>query len=61
MSYDVDDLHVSMRSGQVQGSVIAHVGGVNSCSSFDEQLDDVGVSSLGSPVQRRKLMIIPVE
>merc|ERR1719494_1415900 len=54
------NLLVSMGRGKMQRCVVAHIGCVNSCPATDQHLHDLGVSSLGRPVQWRELMIIPL-
>ena len=59
-AYRLHDVAVSVRSTEVQRRVIAHVGGVDPRPAAQQQLQDLEVATLGRPVQRRELMVIPV-
>ena len=52
---------VSVRGPQVQGRVVPHVGCVHARAPPYQHLQDLQVTPLGRPVQRRELVVIPEE
>ena len=50
---------MSVRGPQVQGRVIPHVGCVHARPPPYQHLQDLQVTPLGRPVQRRELVVIP--
>lgn len=58
-SYQEDDLPVTVGSGQVEGCVVSHVGGVHPGPTLDEKGDETGVALLGGPVERAETVVIP--
>ena len=50
---------MTVSSSQVERSVIAHVGGVHPGPPPYQHLQDLLVTSLGGPVKRRELVVIP--
>lgn len=57
-AYHSNDFSVTVGCGQVERSVIAHVGGVYSSTSLDQQSHQVQVPLLGSPVQWAEPMVV---
>lgn len=55
-----DDIPMPMSSGEVEGYVIAEVGGVNASASDHQHVHNGQVTLLGGPVQQREPMVIPV-
>ena len=47
-----------VRCRQVERGVVAHVGGVDARSAAQQHLDDLQVAGLGSPVERRELVVV---
>ena len=58
-THHVHHLPVSVRGPQVQGGVVPHVGCVHARPPPYQHLQDLQVTSLGRPVQRRELVVIP--
>ena len=54
----LDDLPVAVGRGQVERSVVAHVGGVNPGPAGDQHLHDLHVTALGGPVQGGELVVV---
>ena len=50
---------MSVRGPQVQGRVVPHVGCVHARAPPYQHLQDLQVTPLGRPVQRRELVVIP--
>ena len=57
--YRLYSLSVTMSCSQVKRSVISHVGGVHPRSPSYQHLQDLLVPSLGRPVKRGELVVIP--
>ena len=58
-SYHVDDGPVAVCSCEMERGVIPHVGGVDPGTTADQHLHDLGVATLGGPMQGGELMVIP--
>lgn len=51
-------VEMTVSSGQMQCSIVAHVRGIHSSTLVQQHLDDVEVALFGGPVKWRKSMVI---
>ena len=59
MTHVEHDITVAVRRGQVQGGVIAQVGGVDARAALDQHVHDVGPTLAARPVQQAEPVVIP--